>query len=239
MAERLLLYYITDRSAFGAEERVRRTRLLEKIAEAASEVVDFIQVREKDMCGRDLELLAREAVRIIRENSPAGHKNQRTALLINSRTDVALASGAEGVHLRSEDVSAEEVRAAWKHASNENRSGAPIISVACHTAEEVEQAAAEGASLALFAPVFEKKAGRQEVRGGKVFEEKDPARGRLVGLEGLRQACRPIIPVLALGGVNLRNAESCLEGGAAGIAGIRLFQENSIATVVRALRPRG
>ena len=56
------------------------------------------------------------------------------------------------------------------------------------------------------------------------------------GLEKLRQACQAKIPVLALGGVTLQNAHSCLQAGAAGIAAIRLFQENEIATIVRSLR---
>ena len=51
-----------------------------------------------------------------------------------------------------------------------------------------------------------------------------------------REACRAKIPVLALGGVNLDNADSCMKAGAAGIAAIRLFQENRIDDVVRALR---
>ena len=42
--------------------------------------------------------------------------------------------------------------------------------------------------------------------------------------------------MLALGGVTLQNAESCMHAGAAGIAAIRLFQENDIATIVRKLR---
>ncbi|MFZ2085000.1 MAG: thiamine phosphate synthase, partial [Candidatus Sulfotelmatobacter sp.] len=55
------------------------------------------------------------------------------------------------------------------------------------------------------------------------------------GLDALRQACRAKIPVLALGGITLQNAESCLRAGAAGIAAIRLFQENDIAAIVRTL----
>ena len=61
----LLLYYITDRSAFPGSEPVRRVRLLEKIAEAARAQIDFIQLREKDLSARELEALAREAVSIL------------------------------------------------------------------------------------------------------------------------------------------------------------------------------
>jgi thiamine-phosphate pyrophosphorylase len=69
-----------------------------------------------------------------------------------------------------------------------------------------------------------------------VFEKKDAPGTSAAGLEALRQACRARIPVLALGGVTLQNTESCLEAGAAGIAAIRLFQENDIAAIVRQLR---
>ncbi len=60
---RCLLYYITDRTAFPGDEPTRRRRLLEKIAEAARAGVDYIQLREKDLSTRDLESLAREAVK--------------------------------------------------------------------------------------------------------------------------------------------------------------------------------
>src|SRR5579859_7935893 len=61
-----VLCYITDRSAFAGDESARRRRLLEKIAEAARCGVDYIQLREKDLSGRDLERLAREVVATVR-----------------------------------------------------------------------------------------------------------------------------------------------------------------------------
>ena len=113
MPESCLLYYITDRTAFPGDERKRRFRLLDKIAEAAGAGVDYIQLREKDLCTRDLESLAREAVRIILQLRTE-NRELRTDLLINSRTDLALATGAAGVHLPANDVSPEEVRKIWK-----------------------------------------------------------------------------------------------------------------------------
>src|ERR1700675_4903731 len=104
MADRCLLYYITDRSQFRGDEHARRHALLAKVAEAARAGVDYIQLREKDLSTRELETLAREVVELVRENSPS------TRLLINSRTDVALAVGADGVHLRADDVELHEVR---------------------------------------------------------------------------------------------------------------------------------
>jgi thiamine-phosphate pyrophosphorylase len=218
-----LLLYITDRTAFPGAETARRRRLLETISEAARCGVDYIQLREKDLSARELELLAREAVAAVRDNSNQKTENPTpsTVLLINSRTDIALAVGAAGVHLRSDDISLSEARSIWKHgAGNLQREGSPIISVACHSQKEVEQAAASQADFAVFAPVFEKP-----------HSSTHPA-----GLDALRQACRAPVPVLALGGVTLDDAARCLAAGAAGIAAIRLFQEHSIADVAHRLR---
>ena len=112
MAESCLLYYITDRTAFPGDEPSRRRRLLEKISEAVRAGVDYIQLREKDLPTPDLESLAREAARIIAQLRTE-NQELRTALLVNSRTDVALAVDADGVHLRSTDISPEEVRTIW------------------------------------------------------------------------------------------------------------------------------
>ena len=216
----MLLYYITDRTAFAADEPTRRRCLLEKILEAAIAGVDYIQLREKDLPSRDLESLSRETVTTIRKALPSRHYPLPTAFLVNSRSDIALAVGADGVHLRGDDISPQEVRAVWNNCGAGARVSplAPQIAVSCHSLAEVTQAAATGATLAVFAPVFEKK----EIR---------PA-----GLAALREASKARIPVLALGGITLSNAGSCLEAGAAGIAAIRLFQENDIATVVKQLR---
>jgi thiamine-phosphate pyrophosphorylase len=226
MPARCLLYYITDRAAFPGDEATRRRRLLEKIAEAARADVDYIQFREKDLPTRDLESLAREAVRIIAELR-TGNRELRTALLINSRTDIALAVRADGVHLRGDDVSPQDISDVWQGSRRANSYGgnparqllppAPLIGVSCHSPAEVTKAAAAAATFALFAPVFEKK-------------DAQPA-----GLLGLKQACQAKIPVLALGGITLANARSCLAAGAAGIAAIRLFQEDNIAAVVQRL----
>ena len=231
MSEPCLLYYITDRKAFPGEGHTRRRHLLDKISEAAAAGVDYIQLREKDLTARDLESLAREAMKNIREHSQRTENGQpRTALLINSRTDVALATGAGGIHLPADDISPAEVRQIWKSAgavfrAHEISPAEPLISISCHSPEEVIEASANGAHMALFAPVFEKK----------VFDKKDTPAAP-AGLQALHQGCRANIRVLALGGVTLLNAESCLQAGAVGIAAIRLFQENDIAAVVRALR---
>ncbi len=96
----MLLYYITDRSQFTGDETARRSRLLTTISEAARCGVDYIQLREKDLSPSELEILAREAVQRLRTEN----QKLKTVFLINSRTDIALASGAQGVHLRSNDI---------------------------------------------------------------------------------------------------------------------------------------
>jgi thiamine-phosphate pyrophosphorylase len=210
----LLLFYITDRRQFSGDENARQRTLLAKIAEGTRCGVDVIQLREKDLSTRELEVLTRAALRVSGENSaqPVTH------LLINSRSDVAIACGADGVHLRSDDLSPSDVRKIWTHGGHPAR---PLISVSCHSQADVARAADEGADFAVFAPVFEKK---------------DTPQNRAPGVDGLRQACGQKIPVLALGGVTLNNARACIDAGAAGIAAIRLFQQNDIAEVVRTLR---
>jgi len=209
----LLLCYITDRSQFSGNESARRRRLLEKITEAARCGLDFIQLREKDLIVRELELLARAAICAVRENSST------TQLLINSRTDVGLAVGADGVHLRSDDISPSDVRKTLNHHGRGARARF-TIGVSCHSIHEVRQAV-DHADFVVFGPIFKKKA----VSGSGA-----------VGVEALHQACLEKIPVLALGGITVENAGACFQAGAAGIAGIRLFQENEVRKVVEALR---
>lgn len=209
----MLLYYITDRSQFPGEEGSRRTRLLETIAQAARRGVDYIQLRERDISTHDCENLARAAVNLLRNEN----QKLKTALLINSRTDIAAASGAQGVHLRSDDISPSDVRRIWTQCGTGALARA-TVGVSCHTRAEVARAAAEGADFAVFGPVFEKSGTAS------------------TGLDVLHQSCQEKIPVLALGGVTLENAAACIQAGAAGIAAIRLFQENEMGSVVAALK---
>jgi thiamine-phosphate pyrophosphorylase len=212
----VLLYYITDRTQFPGPEPRRRELLLARIAEAARASVDYIQLREKDLPARELESLAREAIHLVRS------ANHETRLLINSRSDVALAAGADGVHLPADDIPASDARAVWTSALARNvkrETRNVVIAVSCHTAEEVRRAEAEGADFAVFGPVFEK--------AGTPLH---------AGLDALREACRGRMPVLAIGGVTLENARACIEAAAAGIAAIRLFQSGDLMEAVTQLR---
>lgn len=209
----MLLYYITDRTQFPGTESERRERLLKKIAEAAHAGVDYVQLREKDLPARELESLAQEAAQVIRDS------RSKTRLLINSRTDIALAARADGVHLTSNDLPPVDVRKIWRAAQKQDEP-VIVIGVSCHNEAEVIDAKRAAADFVVFGPVFEKRAA-----------ELSP-----VGIDQLRKVCRHQIPVIALGGVTLENARSCIEAGASGVAGIRLFQEGDVSITVAKLR---
>jgi thiamine-phosphate pyrophosphorylase len=222
----VLIYYITDRTQFDGTEAERRAQLLRTIRNAAAAGVDYIQLREKDLCIRELESLAREVLHVIRAEGSS-------RLLINHRTDVALAVGADGVHLTGNDISASDASALVATA---NRAKNFLVVASCHSAQEVRLAEAHGADFAMLAPIFEKV---NVVKNG-------------IGLEELRRAVRKdrvpdtrveagdtrrTFPVFALGGVDLERAPLCATAGATGIAGIRLIQQcPDLPALVRSIR---
>jgi thiamine-phosphate pyrophosphorylase len=118
-------------------------------------------------------------------------------ILVNDRADVAIACKAHGVHLRDGSVSPE------KFARPEF-----LVTVSCHRIEDARKAA--GASFVLLAPIFKplSKTDQRPVLGAGAITE---------------FTHNSSTPVLALGGVNRENAPTCVEAGAAGIAGITYF----------------
>jgi thiamine-phosphate pyrophosphorylase len=202
----VIRYAITDRKRLAADEPARRASLLALAARWAAEHIDYIQLREKDLSAVALEQLSCAI------NGTLRAAGARTQLLINSSLDAALASNAAGVHLTTApgQPTLAEIRFRFADAGLQ-----PVISISCHTLEEVARARHEQADLILFGPVFGKTVGEIEV---------SPA----AGLQSLRAACEAAddVPVLALGGVTAANTADCLAAGAAGIAGIRLFASN-------------
>jgi thiamine-phosphate pyrophosphorylase len=195
---------ITDGARFGNSAVTRRAGLLADAARWAELGVDFVQLREKTLDAGELVELARAMGDVFREHGGT------TKLLVNGRVDVAIAAGADGVHLTSSlsELTAAQVRTLFAGSGR----GEAVVGVSCHTLEDVERAREAGVDLVLFGPVLEKRVGATVVSHG-------------VGLEALRGACEiaGATPVLALGGVDEENVTMCVEAGAAGIAGIRIW----------------
>jgi thiamine-phosphate pyrophosphorylase len=195
---------ITDGSGFGDTAAARRAGLLADAVRWSELGVDFVQLREKTLAAGELMQLATAMMAVFRKSGGT------TKLLVNGRADIALAAEADGVHLTSapDELTPKQVRQLFARAGRR----APVVGVSCHSVAEVERARNAGVDFILFGPVFEKRIGGSLVREG-------------VGLEALRRATAAgtATPVLALGGVDERNAALCVDVGAAGIAGIRLF----------------
>ncbi len=152
--------------------------------------VDFLQIRARELSGAALTRLTLD---ILQTTAPG------VRVLVNDRADIAIACGCAGVHLRADSISPIEIRRIAPDGF--------VISVACHSIEDVLRADAEGADLALLAPIFA-----------------SPGKGKPLGLDYLAEAAQAVrIPVLALGGVTFENAAQCVAAGARGVAGIRLF----------------
>ena len=179
----LRCYYITDRRLAGGT-----APLLRHIERNIKDRVDMIQIREKDLEARALFELTLAAVRLRGKAS--------TKILVNSRADVALAAGADGVHLPADAPSI--------------RIPGLIVGRSCHTIEEVRGSAAD---FVTFGPIFS-----------------SPGKGQPLGTMAIREAAVWGIPVYALGGINMMNAQECIDAGAEGIAGIRMFQGYAVGT---------
>jgi thiamine-phosphate pyrophosphorylase len=208
----MLRYAITDRTSFQGDAAAQQAALLRQAGQLALDGLDFLQLREKDLGAGSLAGLARQMTAVLRA------RTRNTKLLINSRADIAVAIRADGVHLTSApgSLTPAQIRELYAAAGLP----APVVSVSCHTLEEVARARDDAATLILFGPVFEKCVGEQVVTAG-------------TGLELLRAACAAAapIPVLALGGVTPENTAACVAAGAAGVAAIRLFQRESLAAL--------
>lgn len=211
--QRPLVYLITDRKAFRqppVHPPTETALQLEAIRTAVESGCKLVQIRERDLEAVELSRLVIAAIEIAR---PDG-----ALVLVNDRLDVALATGADGVHLRSTSLSPATAR---RIATDCGR-GDLLIGTSTHSIAEVIASSAD-TDFVVFGPVFE-TASKLEF-------------GPPLGLSKLAVAVRATyLPVIAIGGINLQNFQSVLDCGAAGIAGIGLFTDRSaVATNVKEL----
>ncbi|HKG60626.1 MAG TPA: thiamine phosphate synthase [Pyrinomonadaceae bacterium] len=178
------------------------SEILRLVRAAVDADVPLFQIREKSLPARVLyELVARTAE--ITHGS-------RTRLLVNDRSDIARAAGADGVHLTTQSLPAEVVR---------NIFGAEfVIGVSTHSLDEAHAARASGADFVVFGPVFETESKR--------------AYGEPQGLNKLAEVARELgeFPVVAIGGITLDNVAECLQRGARGIAAIGMLNDTENLT---------
>ncbi len=176
------LYLITDRKI--AADR----GLLHVVEEALEGGIKAVQLREKDLDGRELLRVA-AALRELTERYGA-------LLFINDRVDVALLCGADGVHLPEDSFSPSALR--------ERFGRRLLIGVSCHSVEAVKRAEREGADFATLGPVYDTPSKR-------MF-------GPPVGTAPLKEASRTGLPVFALGGIRKENMREVIKCGVHGVA---------------------
>lgn len=200
-----MLYLITDRRAFlrNPETTLADAARLqfEAIGRAAQAGLQLIQIRERDMSAKALCEFTRAAIERAR---PHGAR-----VLVNDRLDVALATGADGVHLRASSIPAHEVRAGAAKKGLDDF----LIGVSTHSIAEARMAEEGGANFIVCGPVYDTPSKRDY--------------GSPLGLERFAEICGSVkIPTLAIGGINLSNYREPLRCGAAGIAAISLFTDS-------------
>ena len=194
----MLCYAITDRKALHNKNV---TAFVQKAIVAG---IDYLQIREKDLNDKELYALVKECVSLA--------KDSKTKILVNDRLDIAIAAGADGVHLGGHSVTTEVVKS---HAP-ENF----IIGVSTHDRAEASKAESGGADFIAYGPVFTtpSKAGYGPPKGIANLES-------IIGMMN--------IPVFPLGGINENNLEALFALPIGGIASISLFQNaKNLARIV-------
>jgi thiamine-phosphate pyrophosphorylase len=213
-----ILCYVTDRRSLSPTAAGSDSALVEKIEAVAAAGLDWVQIREKDLPGRELAALTREAVA----------RRSAARIVVNDRLDVAVSESAGGVHLGEASLPVVDV-AKWVNRSESGvvvsdhgaasqfpvaASGDFLIGASCHSLDGAKAAVRGGADYIFFGPVF---ATPSKAKFG------EPQ-----GAEKLAMVCSAVpVPVIAIGGITLENAGECIAAGAAGIAAIRLFQDAS------------
>jgi thiamine-phosphate pyrophosphorylase len=185
--QRPILCLVTDRHAVQGSLAIA-------VAGAVAAGVDWVQIRDRELSGRDLLAHAEEVAAAARAG--ARRRGGPVRVLVNRRADVALALGLDGLHLGFDAMPAERAR--------ELLGAEALIGVSAHAPEEVARAAGGAAGYALLAPILAPLS--------KVAERPP------LGPGALRAAAGHGIPVLAQGGIDAGNAGRMIAAGAAGVA---------------------
>lgn len=183
--------------------------LLNLVAAAVAAKVSFIQLREKHLTARTLYELTQRAAQLTR--------GSQTRLLVNDRSDIARAAGADGVHLTTRSLGADVIRRTLGDDF--------LIGVSTHSIAEARAARDNGANFVVWGPVF--------------ATDSKLAYGEPQGVSKLAQVVQQLapFPVVALGGVTLDNVGECANVGVGGVAGIGLFQnQGDLAQIVSRIR---
>ena len=193
------LYLVTDRT------RTAGRALIEMIERALAGGVDAVQLREKDLPANELVDLAQRLLPLCRRHS--------ARLLINDHVDVALAVGADGVHLPADSFAPADARRLL---------GAnALIGVSTHSLAAARAAAAGGADFVVFGPIFDTPSKR--------------GYGTPFGLEALAEVTRSVrLPVLAIGGLTSARVAGVRQRGASGVAVVAAISEADDPTAAAA-----
>jgi thiamine-phosphate pyrophosphorylase len=177
------LYPITDARLSGLSHA-------EQVARLSAGGATLVQLREKHLSPREFYLEARDALRVARERG--------VRLIINDRADIAMALGADGVHLGQDDLTPEAARRLLGTKA--------VIGFSTHSLEQAREAARLPVDYIAIGPVYATSS----------KENPDP----VVGLEGLRLVRQetPSIPLVAIGGITRENARTALDAGADAVA---------------------
>jgi thiamine-phosphate pyrophosphorylase len=186
----VIRHFVTDRRRFGLDAAA----LVGAATRALQRGASVIQVRERDLDDAALAALVGRIVGAVRGSA---------RVLVNDRADIAMAAGADGVHLRGDSPPASRIRAFVPSPF--------IIGRSVHTMEEIDEAVGDGGcDYLLFGTVFP--------------SEGKPAGHRVAGLDALAEACRrSTLPVIAIGGMTPEREPEVARAGAAGLAAIGWF----------------
>lgn len=192
--DRPIICLITSGLSTSANFLQTSENILELVESAVANDLSLVQIREKQLDGRLLLELVSKAVSLT--------KGSMTRLVVNGRTDVAIAAGADGVHLPSDAYSPVVAR---------KMAGADfLVGVSTHTNEGISAAEKGGADYVIFGPIFE-----------------TPGKSSEIGIDALKQSVvrYPAMPILGLGGIDKTNVRDVLNTGAAGFAAIRYLND--------------